>query len=206
MGGGAEEADHAAALELLAVVDVLAAKGEVVVLLRIDEVHHAQVDVVRVEAGQEVADVLVAELDVAGAQVLALLQDRADVPLQEDVLAAGAQRVAHVGADVGLGHEHVHDVDAGLHRRAHHGLGGGKVRVGHVLAAKADAADAQSRLSEVPVFHTLFPLAFFCFGAFSIRQIPRGVKARPQKRNAAQPSWLRRAARGSGINTACRSR
>ena len=57
-------------LELETVVDIGAVEGFSEVFLRVDKVHHAKIDIIRVETGKEIPDERIAELHVAGAHLV----------------------------------------------------------------------------------------------------------------------------------------
>ena len=154
-------------LELETVVDIGAVEGFPEVFLRVDKVHHAKIDIIRVETGKEIPDERIAELHVAGAQILPVLHHRTDMTLKDYLFPLPAQRVAQMRAHFRLRHKYIHDVDAALHCRAQHRLRGCIIHICHVFASEADAANLKTRFSQRSVFHCSFPLSGFIPYGFS---------------------------------------
>ena len=91
---------------------------------------------------------------IAAAAVLAVLPDGADVTLKDDIgIGAFGEGEADVGTDVGLGHEDVEDVDAGVDSGEDDGadvLGGLALQV---FAAETDGRYGKAGAAEGTIDH-----------------------------------------------------
>ena len=134
-------------------------------LLRVDVVDHAQVDVVGLQAGQQVLKGGADVGHVAGAVILAAFPCGADVPLNVPLIAVFVDTLADDVAGLGVSHPAIQDVDA---------LGGCVLDQRDAfffgvalqpLAAKADLADLQVCLAQSAGFHKVC-LLLICVAPF----------------------------------------
>jgi len=153
----AAEADEAR----LAVAHVAARQAEqalrihqpVIVLLLVAVMEKDHVDIIGLQAAQEVVKVAVADGHIARLGVLAVLDASAEVGRDERLLPAAAEAGPHHVAEGGLGVEHVHIVDAAVQGGVDDGAGVGAGLVEQVLGAEADGADLLVRAAEAAELH-----------------------------------------------------
>ena len=165
VGGKADMPDIALFLQALYILDKLRFKDLLVILLAVDEKHHAKVDV-SIENAQQVLEIFADGGHVPADVVLLPHMGGPDMPLDHHVLAAVPQGLADVLADLLPGHKHVQQVHAPLQGRANgflHPLIGLAIQV---FAAQANDAGLFARASQIAVFHSASP--------FVAAQIPPG--------------------------------
>ena len=119
-------------LQPLGNLDNLVVEDRVKILLGIDVVNHAHIDMVGAQLLEQGVERLDGLLRVAGAQVLVVLPGGAQVSLYDEAVAAALQCLPDVVAQVGVRRVEVDKVDAPVD---------GKVEVGlHLLSAFVDKA------------------------------------------------------------------
>ena len=109
--------------------------------------NHAHVYVVGLEPGQHIFHAVFDFLDLAGAHVLIVFPDRADVGLEDKSFASPGEGGAHAGADLRVGGVEVDVVDAMFFGRVQERPGGAVLIFGKAFAAQSDLADFKSCIS-----------------------------------------------------------
>lgn len=122
-------------------------------LVAVGDVDHAHLDVVGLQAGEEVLEAGLHLLEVACAGVLAVFVDGADVALDDHLVAAALEGVADVGARLGVGVVDVDVVHAAVQRHGHQLERGGAVQLLESAAADTDFADLEARGTQRAVLH-----------------------------------------------------
>lgn len=122
-------------------------------LVAVGDVDHAHLDVVGLEAGEEILKALAAFFHIACAAVLAVLVDGADVALDNHLIAAALQGVADVGARLGCAVVDVDVVHAAVERHSHQLKRSRTVQVLESAAADADFADLEAGGTQRAVLH-----------------------------------------------------
>ena len=112
--GHANVPNGALGLELLHIVAVRPLKAALELFQVVDVVHHAQLDVVGVKAGQQVVEGHLALLHVARAHILAILPGGSNVALHNPVTRILGARISQPGTHLRVAHPAVDDVDAQL--------------------------------------------------------------------------------------------
>ena len=133
--------DHALFLQFLCVFQDRSFKNSLEILLTINVMDHAHIDIVGMQAFQKIGKGTLCLFDITGAGVLAILIDGAEMSLDDKLIPAFLQGNAQVITGRSLGHENVNVVDPLLLRRIHDGrtfFGGQAVEP---LAAQSDLAD-----------------------------------------------------------------
>ena len=149
----AKMADHAAGLQLLGVLHHRAFKDRAEILLAVHIVDHAHVDVVGLEALQQVGKGPLCLFNVPGTGVLPVLEYRTQMALDDKFFPPALQSDSQVAAGGCLGHEDVDVVDAALLRGIHDRgtlLGGQAVEP---FAAQTDFAYLQAGAAQRSVLH-----------------------------------------------------
>lgn len=167
VGTGADRPDRAFALELLRVLEEVGFKDAAEILGGVDEKEHPEVDVVGVQAAQQVFKIFPAGREVAADVVLPVQVDRADVALNHHPVPPSGQRAADVGTHLLAGHEEVHQVDAVVERRMDGLLHRRVGLVVEVLTAEPDDAGGKAGSADFAVFHGL--VSFSSSGGYGRR-------------------------------------
>jgi len=129
-------------------------------LRRVDEVDHADVEIVGAEIPHQMLEGQLHLVGTAGAFILALFPDCAEMRLQHEALAPVLHGVGHKAVHGGIGTVKIHAVDAVFERQLKQRTGVLAVFAVESLTAKSDLADRQIRFPQCSVIHTpsSFPL------------------------------------------------
>ena len=147
VGRKADVADGARRLQLFYVFDVGAVHAQIPVLLCVHVVDHAEVDVVRAEALQQVLKGRLYELHVPGAHILAVLMGGADVTLHKPLFPVALEGFADDVPGLRIGHPAIDDVDALFLRVPDEFHGFLELVALQPLAAESDLAHFESGVS-----------------------------------------------------------
>ena len=130
MAAHADVPDFPLGFQPLGYLDNLVVEDGVEILLGIDVVNHAHVDVVGAQGFEQGVERLDGLFRVAGAQVLVVLPDGAEVTLYDEAVAAAFQCLSDVGTQVGVRRVDVDEVNTPVD---------GKVEIGfYLLGALVD--------------------------------------------------------------------
>ena len=145
--------DFAFFLELENIVEVGAAFQFVPLLGAIGDVNHAHFDVVGAQTLEEVFETLLGFLEVAGAGVLPVLENGADMGLDNHAVAAAFEGCTDVGAGFGVGIVDVDVVDAAIQCHVHQGNGASRIEFFESTTAYADFTYRKACVAQWAVGH-----------------------------------------------------
>ena len=145
--------DDALGLELLHIVAVGSFQAALELVEVVDVMHHAQLNVVGVEAREQVVKGNLALFHVARAHVLAVLPGGANVTLHNPMPRVLGTSVSQTRANLGVAHPAVHDVDAQLGGTQRDGARLIGAHAVEPLPAKADLGHLQIRTAKPSIVH-----------------------------------------------------
>ena len=155
VGAHADVADHAVLFQFPGVGQHRPLKDRAEVLLTVHIVDHTHINIVGMQAFQQVCKGAFCFFDIPGTGILSVFKDGAQMSLNDKLLPASLQGKAQISAGGSLGHENIDVIDAFFLRSVYNGaaLPGGQAV--EPLAAQTDLADTQSGAAQCPVFHAV---------------------------------------------------
>ena len=145
--------DFAFFLELENIVEVGAAFQFVPLLGAVGDMNHAHFDVVGAQTLKEVFETLLGFLEVAGAAVLPVLEDGADMGLDNHAVAAAFEGCTDVGSGFGVGIVYVDVVDATIQCHVHQGNGASRIEFFESYTAYTDFTYREACVAQRAVGH-----------------------------------------------------
>ena len=145
--------DFAFFLVLENIVEIGAALQFVPLFGAIGDVNHAHFDVVGAQTLEEVFETLLGFLEVAGAGVLPVLENGADMGLDNHAVAAAFEGCTDVGAGFGVGIVDVDVVDAAIQCHVHQGNGASRIEFFESTTAYADFTYREACVAQWAVGH-----------------------------------------------------
>ncbi len=153
MGAHADVADDAPLFLPLYIGQKLPFHHLAELLLAVHKVNHAQVDVVRLQPGEQILEGLLHLGHLPGADILPLLPGGAKMPLDNPLLPVALDGVANFGAHLWVGHPAVQDVDAIAFAPLDDGRDLFLVVALQPLGAQAYLTDLQAGAAQFPITH-----------------------------------------------------
>ena len=150
--------DFALFLQLEHIFEEWAAVQLVPLFVAVGDMNHTHLDMVGAQTLKQVLKTLASLLDIAGAGVLPVLKDGADMPLDDHLVATTLKGVANVGTRLGVGVIDVDVVHTAVERHSHKLERCGAVELLKATAADTDFTDHQAGVAQRTVFHKGFLL------------------------------------------------
>ena len=171
MGAQTDVTDDALCFQLACVVHHAALQHALPVVMTVNKVDHADVDIIGFKSGQQIVKCRADLVHFTGAYILTVAVCRADVTLNDPFVALAADGSTDIRAHLGTGHEAVEDVHAVFLTAIDNRLDLLCRMTRKPFAAKSDLADTQSCIAKLSVNHNVISVSmFFLYYTFSRRK------------------------------------